>query len=81
MTDKEAWEQKLQMIRDHEGSLAYRAAYIPYGHTKERVHQVSTFLIRENNQELTWFFTQDITDVIKKRDELRELNFIVGWYF
>ena len=77
MTDKEAWEQKLQMIRDHEGSLAYRAAYIPYGHTKERVHQVSTFLIRENNQELTWFFTQDITDVIKKRDELRELNLLL----
>ena len=77
MADKEAWEQKLQMIRDHEGSLAYLAAYIPYGHTKERVHQVSTFLIRENNQELTWFFTQDITDVIKKRDELRELNLLL----
>ena len=77
MADKEAWEQKLQVIRDHEGSLAYRAAYIPYGHTKERVHQVSTFLIRENNQELTWFFTQDITDVIKKRDELRELNLLL----
>ena len=77
MTNKEAWEQKLQVIRDHEGSLAYRAAYIPYGHTKERVHQVSTFLIRENNQELTWFFTQDITDVIKKRDELRELNLLL----
>ena len=77
MADKEAWEQKLQMIRDHEGSLAYWAAYIPYGHTKERVHQVSTFLIRENNQELTWFFTQDITDVIKKRDELRELNLLL----
>ena len=77
MADKEAWAQKLQMIRDHEGSLAYWAAYIPYGHTKERVHQVSTFLIRENNQELTWFFTQDITDVIKKRDELRELNLLL----
>lgn len=77
MADKEAWEQKLQMIRDHEGSLAYWAAYILYGHTKERVHQVSTFLIRENNQELTWFFTQDITDVIKKRDELRELNLLL----
>lgn len=77
MTDKEAWEQKLRAIREHEGSMAYRAAYIPYGHTKERVHQVSTFLIRENNQELTWFFTQDITDVIKKRDELRELNLLL----
>ena len=77
MTDKEAWEQKLQDIRDNDGSFAYRAAYVRQGETKERVHQVSTFLIRENNQELTWFFTQDITDVIKKRDELRELNLLL----
>ena len=77
MTDRGAWEKRLQEIRDNDGSFAYRAAYIPYGHTKERVHQVSTFLIRENNQELTWFFTQDITDVIKKRDELRELNLLL----
>ena len=39
--------------------------------------EVSTFLIRENNEELTWFFTQDITDVIKKQDELRELNLLL----
>ena len=77
MTTKEAWEQKLQDIRDNDGSFAYRAAYVRQGETKERVHQVSTFLIRENNQELTWFFTQDITDVIKKRDELRELNLLL----
>lgn len=44
------------------------------GETKKRVHQVSSFLTHENEQELIWFFTQDITDVIKKRDELRELN-------
>ncbi len=77
MTTKEAWEQKLQDIRDNDGSFAYRAAYVRQGETKERVHQVSTFLIRENNQELTWFFTQDITDVIKKQDELRELNLLL----
>ena len=47
------------------------------GEDKERMHQVSTFLIRENNEELTWFFTQDITDVIKKQDELRELNLLL----
>ena len=47
------------------------------GIRKERVHQVSAFLIRENNQELIWFFTQDITDVIKKQDELRELNLLL----
>ena len=77
MTDRGAWEKRLQEIRDNDGSFAYRAAYIPYGHTKERVHQVSAFLIRENNQELIWFFTHDITDVIKKRDELRELNLLL----
>lgn len=26
---------------------------------------------------MIWFFTQDITDVIKKRDELRELNYLM----
>lgn len=77
MTTKEAWEERLQEIRDSDGSFAYRAAYVRQGEEKERVHQVSTFLIRENNQDLIWFFTQDITDVIKKRDELRELNLLL----
>lgn len=77
MTTKEAWEARLREIRDNDGSFAYRAAYVPKGKYKERVHQVSTFLIRENNQELIWFFTQDITDVIKKQDELRELNLLL----
>ena len=66
MTTKEAWERRLQEIRDNDGTFAYRAAYMRKGEDKERMHQVSTFLIRENNEELTWFFTQDITDVIKK---------------
>ena len=26
---------------------------------------------------MIWFFTQDITDVIKNRDELRELNYLM----
>lgn len=77
MTTKEAWERRLQEIRDNDGTFAYRAAYMRKGEDKERVHQVSTFLIRENNEELTWFFTQDITDVIKKQDELRELNLLL----
>ena len=77
MTTKEAWERRLQEIRDNDGTFAYRAAYMRKGEDKERMHQVSTFLIRENNEELTWFFTQDITDVIKNRDELRELNYLM----
>lgn len=77
MTTKEVWEKRLQEIRDNDGSLAYRAAYVRNGENKKRVHQVSTFLIRENNQEQIWFFTQDITDVIKKQDELRELNLLL----
>lgn len=77
MTTAEAWKQRLREIRDNDGSFAYRAAYVPQGQDKERVHQVSTFLVRENNQELIWFFTQDITDVIKKQDELRELNLLL----
>lgn len=77
MTTKEAWERRLQEIRDNDGTFAYRAAYMRKGEDKERMHQVSTFLIRENNEELTWFFTQDITDVIKKQDELRELNLLL----
>ncbi len=77
MTTKEAWERRLQEIRDNDGTFAYRAAYMRKGEDKERMHQVSTFLIRENNEELTWFFTQDITDVIKKQHELRELNLLL----
>lgn len=77
MTTKEAWEARLQDIRDNDGSFAYRAAYVPQGKDKERVHQVSAFMTREDDQELIWFFTQDITDVIKKRDELREVNLLL----
>ena len=77
MKTKEAWEKRLQEIRDNDGSFAYRAAYVRKGENKKRIHQVSTFLIHENDQDLIWFFTQDITDVIKKRDELRELNLLL----
>lgn len=77
MTTEEAWKARLQEVRDNEGSWAYRAAYVPKGHKREKVHQVSAFLIHENNQDLIWFFTQDITDVIKKQDELRELNLLL----
>lgn len=77
MPTPESWEAKLKDIRDNNGSFAYRAAYVRQGETKKRVHQVSTFLTGDEHQELVWFFTQDITDVIKKRDELRELNFLL----
>jgi len=47
------------------------------GETKLRVHQVSAFMIQNQGEEMIWFFTQDITDVIKNRDELRELNYLM----
>lgn len=77
MHTPELWESRLRQIREHGGNLSYRAAYVRNGEVKERVHQVSTYLMKEGDQELIWFFTQDITDVIKKRDELRELNLLL----
>ena len=77
MKTKEIWREKLQEIRDNDGSFAYRAAYVRMGEDKVRIHQVSTFLVHENEQDLVWFFTQDITDVIKKQEELRELNLLL----
>ena len=74
MKTPEAWQARLQQIRDNGGSFSYRADYTRKGSDKKAVHQVSTFLTNEDNKELIWFFTQDITDVIKKQDELRELN-------
>ena len=46
-------------------SFSYRAAYVRKGEEKNRVHQVSTYLTQEDDTELIWFFTQDITDVIR----------------
>lgn len=77
ISTKEAWEFRLEQIRNNEGSFAYSASYVPSGQSRKKVHQVSTFLIKENNEELIWFFTQDITDVIRKQDELRELNLLL----
>ena len=77
MRTPELWEAKLKDIRDNGGSFSYRAAYVRKGEEKERVHQVSTYLTKEDDMELIWFFTQDITDVIKKRDDLRELNLLL----
>lgn len=77
MHTPELWESRLREIRKHGGSLSYRAAYVRNGEEKERVHQVSTFLMKEDSKDIIWFFTQDITDVIKKRDELRELNLLL----
>mgnify|MGYP001706218608 FL=1 len=75
MYTPELWEAKLKDIRDN--GFSYRAAYVRKGEEKNRVHQVSTYLTQEDDTELIWFFTQDITDVIKKRDELRELNLLL----
>lgn len=77
MHTPELWESRLREIRQHGGSLSYWAAYVRNGEEKERVHQVSTYLMKEDNKDIIWFFTQDVTDVIKKRDELRELNLLL----
>lgn len=77
MHTPELWESRLRQIRENGGSFSYRAAYVRNGEEKERVHQVSTYLMKEDNRDIIWFFTQDVTDVIKKRDELRELNLLL----
>lgn len=74
---KELFDKRVQEIRDNGGNFAYRARYTRVGDTKVRVHQVSTFMIQNGSEEMIWFFTQDITDVIKNRDELRELNYLM----
>lgn len=77
LNTKERFERRLKEIRDNGGNFAYRARYTRVGETKVRVHQVSTFMIQNRGEEMIWFFTQDITDVIKNRDELRELNYLM----
>ena len=74
-TDK--FNKRVQEIRDNGGNFAYRARYTRVGETKLRVHQVSAFMIQNRGEEMIWFFTQDITDVIRNRDELRELNYLM----
>ena len=77
MNTKEQFDKRVQEIRDNGGNFAYRAKYTRVGETKLRVHQVSAFMIQNQGEEMIWFFTQDITDVIKNRDELRELNYLM----
>lgn len=74
---KEIFEKRVQEIRDNGGSMGYHARYTRVGEVKERVHQVSTFIMEDGQEEIVWFFTQDITDVIKNRYELRELNYLL----
>lgn len=74
---KEIFEKRVQEIRDNGGSMGYHARYTRVGEVKERVHQVSTFIMEDGQEEIVWFFTQVITDVIKNRDELRELNYLL----
>lgn len=73
----ELFDKRVQEIRDNGGNFAYRAQYTRVGETKIRVHQVSSFMMKNGTEEVIWFFTQDITDVIKNRDELRELNYLM----
>ena len=77
LNTKEIFDKRVQEIRDNGGNFAYRAKYTRVGETKLRVHQVSAFMIQNQGEEMIWFFTQDITDVIKNRDELRELNYLM----
>ena len=77
LNTKEQFDKCVQEIRDNGGNFAYRAKYTRVGETKLRVHQVSAFMIQNQGEEMIWFFTQDITDVIKNRDELRELNYLM----
>ena len=77
LNTKEQFDKRVQEIRDNGGNFAYRAKYTRVGETKLRVHQVSAFMIQNQGEEMIWFFTQDITDVIKNRDELRELNYLM----
>ena len=74
---KEIFEKRVQEIRDNGGSMGYHARYTRVWVVNERVHQVSTFIMEDGQEEIVWFFTQDITDVIKNRDELRELNYLL----
>lgn len=74
---KEIFEKRVQEICDNGGNMGYHARYTRVGEVKERVHQVSTFIMEDGQEEIVWFFTQDITDVIKNRDELRELNYLL----
>ena len=66
LNTKEQFDKRVQEIRDNGGNFAYRAKYT-------RV----AFMIQNQGEEMIWFFTQDITDVIKNRDELRELNYLM----
>lgn len=75
MKTKELWEARLEDIRNNDGSFAYTTTYVRKGET--RVHQVYTLLTKEDDGECIWFFTQDITEVVRKNDELRELNFLL----
>lgn len=77
LNTKEIFDKRVQEIRDNGGNFAYRAKYTRVGETKLRVHQVSAFMIQNQGEEMIWFFTQDITDVIKNRDELHELNYLM----
>ena len=49
---KEIFEKRVQEIRDNGGNMGYHARYTRVGEVKERVHQVSTFIMEDGQEEI-----------------------------
>ncbi len=69
------WADLVEKIHRGGGSFSYLADYRKMG--QNRISQVAVYLNRQEQEEVFWFFTQDITDVIHYRDELREQNYLL----
>lgn len=71
----ELWAEMVEKIRKQGGSYSYLADYRKMGW--EEIRQVAVYLNKQEEEEVFWFFTQDVTDVIHYRDELREQNYLL----
>ncbi len=71
----ELWAEMVEKIRSQGGSFSYLADYRKMG--REEIRQVAVYQNKWEHEEVFWFFTQDITDVIHYRDELREQNYLL----
>lgn len=71
----ELWANLVEKIRSNGGNYSYLADYRKMG--QNRIKQVAVYLNQQDQEEAFWFFTQDITDVIHYRDELREQNYLL----
>lgn len=69
------WTDLVEKIRNNGGHYSYIADYREMG--QKRIRQVAVYLNLQDKEEVFWFFTQDITDVIYYRDELREQNYLL----